>query len=185
MPTHVALLRAVNLGGHGKVAMSDLRSIVSDAGFDDVSTYVNSGNALFTTSRTDCDAMAAELSAAILDRLGSTIGVVVLSADDLDEVIAANPFPEESNPKALHAVVLSAPLRSDVADRVAELVASDTAGDSAQLAGRVLYINTPSGIGRSDLANKLTRLLAPAKSGVTGTGRNWTTITTLRDRLNG
>lgn len=184
MPSHVALLRGVNVGGK-RVAMSDLRSIVADIGFDDVSTYVNSGNALFTTSRTDSAAMSAGLSAAILDRLGMSVGVVVLSRADLMAIIDGNPFPDESNPKALHAVVLSSPLPDEVAARVAALVEADTSDDTAVQSGRVLYIRTPNGIGRSDLATKLTRLLAAAKTGVTGTARNWSTITTLCDRLDG
>jgi uncharacterized protein (DUF1697 family) len=178
----VALLRGVNVGGR-RVSMDDLRSIVADAGFGDVSTYVNSGNALFATGRDDCDAMAAELTRAIESRLGMSVGVVVLSRDDLSAVISGNPFPSESNPKALHAVVLSSSLPADLASRVSALVAADTSADSASVSGRVLYIHTPNGIGRSDLANKLTRLLSSAKSGVIGTARNWSTITTLRNRL--
>jgi uncharacterized protein (DUF1697 family) len=168
MPTHVALLRGINLGGRNRVAMADLRSVVSELGHIDVSTYIQSGNVLFTAASPHADpsAMATEMTAVIAAKLGVT-------APD-------NPYPSEPNPKCLHAVFRAAPAGQDLLDRIAEavsLAASKGSRDSVQSAGRTLYLHTPDGFGRSDLAQALLRL-AP-KDGQGGTARNWATVTKL------
>ena len=105
MPTHVALLRGINLGAHSRVAMADLRRVVTSLGHTEVATYIQSGNAVFTTQETDSVALAAGLEAAIAEGLDVHPSVVVLSRAELARVIADNPFPDERNPKHLHAVL--------------------------------------------------------------------------------
>lgn len=70
MPTHVALLRGVNVGGRNKVPMADLRKVLTSLGYTDVATYVQSGNAVFTTERTDTGALAAAIERAIAENVG-------------------------------------------------------------------------------------------------------------------
>jgi uncharacterized protein (DUF1697 family) len=182
MPTHVALLRGINLGGRNRVAMADLRSVVSELGHIDVSTYIQSGNVLFTAASPHADpsAMATEMTAVIAAKLGVTAPAVVLARGELAKVVADNPYPSEPNPKCLHAVFRAAPAGQDLLDRIAEavsLAASKGSRDSVQSAGRTLYLHTPDGFGRSDLAQALLRL-AP-KDGQGGTARNWATVTKL------
>jgi len=110
MPTHVALLRGINLGGRNKVAMADLRAIVGELGHTDVSTYIQSGNVLFDAAPdADTGLMALAMTEAIAAKLGVTAPVIVLTRDELARVIADNPFPGEPDPKRVHAVVLSEP----------------------------------------------------------------------------
>jgi uncharacterized protein (DUF1697 family) len=180
MATHVALLRGVNVGGR-KLAMADLRDIIAALGLDDVSTYIQSGNALFSTSRTDTRELAAEIEKRIADRLGMTVGVIVLSRDDLAAVISANPRPAETDPKQLHAVVMDKSPNPELMARIAALPAAGN--DSVHNDGRILYLHTPDGYGRSDLAQRLLRLLNSPKSDIVATARNWSTINTLFDRL--
>lgn len=167
MPTHVALLRGINVGGRARVAMADLRSLVESLGHTDVATYVQSGNVVFTAASADADA----LSAAIEDRLGVSCAVVVLSRDELARVVAANPFPDEKDGKRLHAVFSSGEPDAAV---VAAANAKAAGGDEARIVGGTLYMHTPDGLGRSKLAAELAR-----RGAKDGTARNWTTVTKL------
>lgn len=185
MPSHLALLRGVNVGGR-KLAMSDLRDIVASLGHTDVSTYIQSGNALFTSVQAAASAaLAAGLEKAIESRLGMSAGVVVLSSGELAAVVRSNPYPEEPNPKFVHAVFLSEAPSADLLERIAVLQAAAPGRDTVRHLGQVLYLHTPDGFGRSDLSQRLMRLLASPRAGVVGTARNWSTVTTLLGRLEG
>jgi len=183
VPTHIALLRGINLGGRNKVAMADLRALVTGLGHTDVSTYIQSGNVVFTArpGAPDTSAIADEMATAIASDLGVKSPVVVLTASELSEAVAANPFGDEPNPKCLHAVFRSGPASQDLLDRIAaavDAVAAKGSRDSAIPAGRVLYLHTPDGFGNSDLAKALLRVTASPESG-TGTARNWATTLKL------
>ena len=182
MATHVALLRGINLGGRNKVAMADLRRVVASLGHTDVATYIQSGNVLFTTAETDTDKLSEALDRAIATELGVASPVVVLSRDELAQVIRDNPYPDEPNPKCVHAVLRRGTPSQDLLDRIAEAgdqAARSGSRDSVQSIGRALYLHTPDGYGRSDLAQSLLRIVSSPKAGVTGTARNWSTVTKL------
>lgn len=180
MPTHVALLRGINVGGRNKVAMSDLREVVASLGHADVATYIQSGNVVFSAPDADTAAMATDLEQAIAKALGVRPAVVVISRDELRQVVRDNPFPDEPNPRYVHAVFFrdepSPGVPGDVA--AAERQAQERGGrDTAKLAGRVLFLHTPDGFGRSELAALLLgRSSSPVAS---GTARNWATVSKL------
>ena len=167
MPSHVALLRGINVGGRSKVAMADLRSLVESLGYADVTTYVQSGNVVFTAESVD----AAALEAAIEERLGVAPAVVVLTRDELEQVVAGNPWPDERDGKHLHVVFTAGEPDADV---VAAAQEKATGGDEARIVGGTLYMHTPNGLGRSKLAAELAR-----RGPKDGTARNWTTVTKL------
>jgi uncharacterized protein (DUF1697 family) len=183
MPTHVALLRGINVGGRNKVAMADLRAVVAELGHTGVSTYINSGNVLFTAGPgDDIEAMAAAMSAAIAANLGVTTPVVIVPRDELSEILAANPFRSEPDPKRVHAVFLSAPAGPDLLGKVDAAVAAAAAKgarDSVWPAGRALYLHTPDGFGTSDVSEALMRMVGGPKAAVIGTARNWSTANKL------
>src|SRR4030088_81485 len=99
--------------------MSDLREVVTALGHAEVATYIQSGNVVFTPSETDTAAMAAALEEAIAERRGVRPRVVVLSRDELARVIRDNPYPDEANPKLLHAVFLGRDPGPELLDAVA------------------------------------------------------------------
>jgi uncharacterized protein (DUF1697 family) len=167
MPTHVALLRGINVGGRSKVAMADLRSVAESLGFEEVATYVQSGNVVFTAESVD----AAALSAAIEERLGVSPAVVVLTRDELEQVVAGNPWPEETDGKHLHVVFTAGEPDAGVVEAAVEKVGGD---DEARVVEGTLYLHTPNGLGRSKLAAELAR-----RGPKDGTARNWTTVTKL------
>jgi uncharacterized protein (DUF1697 family) len=182
VPTHVALLRGINVGGHNKVAMADLREVVASLGHGDVATYIQSGNVVFSAGETDAAALAAALEQAIAGSLGVPARVVVLSRDELAQVTRDNPYAGEPNQKTVHAVFLSGEPGPEVAERVAaaqKTAAQQGSGDSAQLIGRTIFLHTPDGYGRSDLAAALVKIGQNKNDTVTGTARNWATVIKL------
>jgi uncharacterized protein (DUF1697 family) len=134
------------------------------------------------TAASDTAALAAALEEVIAARLGVQSRVVVLSRDELARVTRDNPYPDEPNLRAVHAIFLSGEPGPEVAERVATAqrqVAEQGSRDTAQVIGRTIFLHTPDGYGRSDLAATLVKLSAGRTDGVTGTARNWATVTKL------
>jgi len=186
MPSHLALLRGINVGGRNKVPMADLREVVTALGHTGVSTYIQTGNVLFDTAGPDTAKLAAELEAAIEERFGIWASVVVLTRDELAGVLAANPYPDEANPKCVHVVFLNTEPPNEVVARIREAenaAAAKGSHDTIQAAGHTLYLHTPDGYGQSDLAQSVFKIIAtPArnkKHGLAATARNWATATKL------
>jgi uncharacterized protein (DUF1697 family) len=182
VPTHIALLRGINVGGRNRVAMADLRKVMSSLGHTDVATYIQSGNVVFSTQQRDTSALAGELERAVADNLGVRPRVVVLSRDELAQVVDDNPYREEPNPKLVHAIFLSEDTDTELAESVAaaqQQVARKGSRDTAQVVGRNLFLHTPDGYGRSELAPLLARTGGGKSAAATGTARNWATVTKL------
>src|ERR1700745_1116088 len=118
MASHVALLRGINVGGRNKVPMADLREVATSLGHTGVSTYIQSGNVLFSTAEDDTEKLAAALESAIEESFGIWSSVVVLSGDELARVLAANPYPDEPNPRMVHVVFLNGSPPRDLLGRV-------------------------------------------------------------------
>jgi uncharacterized protein (DUF1697 family) len=159
--------------------MAELRTLVSSLGHTDVATYIQSGNVIFTATRDDPAALSAELERAIADRLRVPARVVVLTRDQLAQVVRANPYPDEPNPRAVHAIFLTDdpdPELNDAVKVAQQKAEAKGSRDTARLVGRTLFLHTPDGFGRSDLA---AALIGRTKAGTAGTARNWATVTKL------
>jgi uncharacterized protein (DUF1697 family) len=168
--------------------MADLRTVVAGLGHTGVTTYVQSGNVLFSTERADASALAAELEAAIAAALPIKPRVVVVSCAELASVVRGNPYPQEANPRMLHAVFLPAPPPESMTAEVAaaqRAAAERGSRDTATFAGRVLYLHTPDGYGRSELAARLARGHGPLSPRESGTARNWGTVRKLAELCGG
>jgi uncharacterized protein (DUF1697 family) len=183
MATHVALLRGINVGGRNKVPMAELREVVSSLGHTGVTTYIQSGNVLFTAADSDTAKLESSLEAAITGAFGVKSSVVVLSRDELAQILDRNPYPDESNPKLVHVVFLNAELPPDLLDRLKAAESASAAKgsrDTITAIGPALYVHTPDGFGPSELAQVLFRIIGTAgKHSVTATARNWATSTKL------
>ena len=187
MRSHVGLLRGINVGGHNKVAMTDLREITTSLGHTEVATDVQSGNVVFSSPETDTIRAAENLERALAERLNVAPAVVVGSRGQLERVIADNPYPEETNPRCLHAVFRRQEMDREGIAAVAQAQqrASDKGSrDQATVVGRTLFLHTPVGLGRSELAAQLARSGTATQSGTPGTARNWATVTKLMALLN-
>jgi uncharacterized protein (DUF1697 family) len=186
MATHVALLRGINVGGRNKVLMADLREVVASLGHTGVTTYIQSGNVLFTTDSADTSELAAALESAITGRFGISASVVVLSRDDLARVLRDNPYPDEPNPKLVHVVFLNGEPPAGLLDRFAaaqSAAAAKGSHDTVTAIGQALFLHTPDGFGNSELAQSLFRIITPPakqpREGLAATARNWATAAKL------
>jgi uncharacterized protein (DUF1697 family) len=178
MARYVALLRGINVGGRNKVAMADLRQCAESLGHTEIATYIQSGNMVFTSPDTSVSGLADALEEAIAARLGVQPAVVVLSRAELAQVMTDNPFPDQTAPKCLHAVFRREELSPEAIAAVAaaqQRARAKGSRDEAVVVGRTLFLRTPDGLGRSELAAQLARSAAQAA----GTARNWATVTRL------
>jgi len=172
---YVALFRGINVGGKHIVPMKDLREIFSSLGYENVQTYIQSGNAVFS-SDASTDKLSASLSKEVGKRFGFEPQVLVLTSDRFHEIVASNPYADvDSEPKTVHVTFLSAnPVDPDLAT-LDELRAGS---ESFELKDGAFYLHAPDGIARSRLAAKVDRCL-----GVDTTARNWRTVTKLVEML--
>lgn len=159
MVTHLALLRGINVGGHHKLAMAQLREIVAGLGHADVSTYIQSGNVVFTSQAQHPPAdHAALLRQAIQQECGFAPVVVVREAQEWVEVIGADPYPGDVEPKTVHLAAQQEPIEDDQRAAIEQVLQEhQQAGgpDHLTVIGTVTYLHTPGGIGRSALAERL------------------------------
>lgn len=144
MKPMVALLRAVNVGGTGKLPMAELRAMCEEAGFESVRTYIASGNVVF---RTDDDPERARsiLEKRLEDRAGNRIDVLVRTGREMADLVAANPFPEEPGNRVVCLFLDRHPPKDPAA------VASGVKDERMVTADRELFIHYPEGQGPSKL----------------------------------
>ena len=163
MDAWICLLRAVNVGGTGKLPMADLRRLCTEAGFADVRTYIASGNVVCRSGKGEAGVKQA-LEAALQDYAGRPVGVQVRSPDEMAAVLAGNPFPDAPGNRCL-AVFLDMPPAADVLDDL-----RGQNGEQVAVGAREIYIHYGEGMADSRL-----RIPAAAK----GTARNMNTIAKL------
>lgn len=163
MARYIALLRAVNVGGTGKLPMSELKAMCCDAGFVRVETYIASGNVVFESKAAPSRVKAA-LELRLRTFAGKTIGVVVRSATEMLAILRSNPFPK-AEPKFTYVIFLNEPPPSDALAH-----ASGEQDEQMRLGEREIFVHYPSGMGRSKL-----RIPAARE----GTARNLNTVAKL------
>jgi len=175
MTRFAVLLRGINVGGHNKIAMADLRKLLTGLGYTDVATYVQSGNAVLTSQDDDPGRVTAAIADGISAELGLDIGVQVRTAEQLAHVIEANPMAAATaEPAMFVAVFLTA---NPTPEAFATLDPAQFATEEFALGDRVLYVWYHDGQAKT----KLTADLMDRRLGVKVTARNWRTVTTLRD----
>ncbi|MFJ6752980.1 MULTISPECIES: DUF1697 domain-containing protein [unclassified Streptomyces] len=174
MSRQIALLRGINVGGHRSFPKARQLELAESMGLKDVSVLLQTGNIVFADPGTPPGETERALAERIADELGLSVPVLVRTRDELAAAVAANPFPEAvAEPKSLHVTFLSAaPADTSKLDAL-DLAAF--APDQFRLTGRELYLWCPGGIGRSKLADVVSR----TRLGVTATVRNWNTVTKL------
>ena len=172
MARRIVLLRGINLGSRNRIAMPELRDVLTEAGFDDVRTYLLSGNVVLS-SRASPAKVGKDVERLIADRFGLSIDVVVRTRDELATVVERDPLGDVvTNPKRYQVTFLAAELDAEVWRKLEDAA---VAPERLVAAGRELYAWHPDGIGPSRLWSRL----AGRGLGVTATARNWTTVTSL------
>jgi uncharacterized protein (DUF1697 family) len=163
MPVFVVLLRAVNVGGTGKLPMGDLKRLCEKAGFRNVRTYIASGNVVAERPGAEAEAKVA-LEAELRTYAGKPVGMIVRTAAEMSEVVASNPFPDRSASRTV-AIFLD---HASPADALKDV--KGQTNEEARLGPREIYVHYPDGIGRS-------KLRIPAARD--GTARNMNTVAKL------
>jgi uncharacterized protein (DUF1697 family) len=168
----VVLLRGVNVGGRNKLAMPALRAALEQAGMEDVTTYVQSGNVVLD-SAAEPDALARACEAVIAERFDMQVAAVVRTRDELAAVVAHDPLGGVADSQKLYQVTFCAKEPDEQA--LAKVAERAVDGERIVARGREIYAWFPHGVGRSKLAAQLGR----QDLGVVATARNWTTVTRL------
>jgi uncharacterized protein (DUF1697 family) len=174
MPVHVALLRAINVAGHNRVAMSDLCELLGALGYTGARSLLQSGNLVFRNSRPTGAALERLLEEETERRLRVRADYLVRSAAEWRTIVAKNPFPREAKRDPSHLVVMFLK-KVAAAHDVKTLEAAIQGPEIVRARGTELYIVYPAGIGRS----KLTGALIEKTLDTRGTARNWNTVLKL------
>ena len=168
----IVLLRGVNLAGRNRVAMPQLREALEESGFENVRTYVQSGNVVLS-SKAPAKRVGAEVERLIAKRFDLDIKVVVRTRAQLAAVARRNPFAKvATNPKLYQVTFLE---KAPAAEVVRKVEAAAAGKEQVVHIGRELYAWHPDGVGRS----KVAALVNGKRLDVTATARNWTTVTRL------
>ncbi|PWR07518.1 hypothetical protein DKT68_18630 [Micromonospora acroterricola] len=175
MTRYVALLRGVNVGTT-RLAMADLRRLVTDLGHDEVTTYLQSGNVVFGSTVRDAGRLAAGIERALADELGLTVPVLVRSARELAAVAGGNPYAErEDDPTRLLVAFLATAPETSTVDALTVPGGENVA---FTVTGREVYLHYPEGgYGRS----RFTNAYLEKKLAVVATTRNWKSVRTLAE----
>lgn len=175
MARYVALLRSVNIGGYGRMAMQDLRETFGSLGYDDVVTYIQSGNVLFSTGSRSEDAITEAIEHRIAHDFGDSPAVLLRSVAELRRIGSKSPFAKKgANPARHHVTFLDeAPSKAALTSLRHQLPPSGD--DELVVHGREVYVHTPNGYA----GTKYTGTLLERRLGVVSTTRNWNTVTKL------
>lgn len=172
MERQLALLRGVNLGAHNRVGMAELRALLAELGFAQISTYLQSGNAVFSAATT-ADRTAARIRAALGSEFGLDVPVLVRTAEQLRAVLAADPFGALATDESRYLVQFLDGVPDPAA--LADLDPGRYEPERYRLIGRELYLWLPNGVHKSRLEPALRRLVG------IGTARNWRTLRRLAE----
>ena len=170
---HVALLRAVNVGGRGKIAMAALRAMLTELAFEAPQSLLQSGNLVFRSQPTGA-ALEALLEKEAKAQLGLATDFLVRTAAEWADVVAANPYSAMAKDDPSHLLVMPLKAKPDPAG-LRELRSWIPGRETIEAVGRELYIAYPDGIG----ASKLTGAVIERRLKTRGTARNWNTVTKL------
>jgi uncharacterized protein (DUF1697 family) len=165
MTAFIALLRAVNVGGTGKLPMTELKAMCEAAGFAKVRTYIASGNVVFASKASEA-AVKAALEKKLRAYAGKEVGVAVRTAAEMKAVLKNNSFPKAAPSRTL-TIFLDTPPPADALDQ-----AKNVENEEMRLGAREIYVHYGDGMGQS-------RLKIPAAAA--GTGRNMNTVAKLAE----
>ena len=174
MTTYIALLRGINVSGHNMIRMDDLKKIFEDLHLLNVRTYIQSGNVVFRSNVAEPVQLAIDIAKRIKSTTGFDVPVILLTKQELQNIISQNPFIQENvkDPAFLHVTFLTSETSQE---KVMEIEARKAAGEEFRILGKAVYLYLPHGYGRTKLNNSLFE----SKLKVHTTTRNWRTILEL------
>jgi uncharacterized protein (DUF1697 family) len=175
MKTYVALLRGINVTGHNKIKMIELKSLFINLGFKNVTTYIQSGNVIFEANKSDTKKIEEQIISAVKNQFNYTINVLVITIDYLKTIFNSNPFLKRENIDItkLHVTLLKNEPNLESISQIRNLI--KTNDDEFEILNKCVYLYCQNGYGKTKLNNNLfeKKLKSPA------TTRNWKTISKL------
>jgi uncharacterized protein (DUF1697 family) len=174
MTTYIALLRGINVSGKYKIKMADLRAELSGLDYQNLQTYIQSGNIVFEAPEQTAHELEEAIAARIQEAFGYEVPVLVMPAQELAEIAAQQPFlaeAEEDGGKVLFTILQKGPDQ----ERLDQLLEQDYGSERFVVNGRTVYLHCPNGYGRAKLNNNFLE----RKFGVPATTRNWKTVKRL------
>jgi uncharacterized protein (DUF1697 family) len=174
MPVYVAMLRGINVGAHKRVKMDDLRKSFAAMGFEQVKTYIQSGNVVFKAGKASSTTLGTKIEARIVSDFGFSASVIVRTGTELGAVIAANPFLKLRgvDHEKLHVTFLSDIPAAPALKKLAELT---VAPDQSRCVGREIFLHLPNGFSGSSLW----KVPWEKELAVVTTTRNWKTVNAI------
>ncbi|HZQ19628.1 MAG TPA: DUF1697 domain-containing protein [Terriglobales bacterium] len=174
MPIYIAMLRGINVGPHKRMKMEKLRATCESLGFEDVKTYIQSGNIVFRAAKMSDSSLAKKLGAGVVRDFGFSADVITRTGEEMGRVSECNPLLREKgvDESKLHVVFLAEKPTPESLKKLQELT---LAPDRVRSLGREIYFYFPNGVSGSSLwKHPLDKVLA-----ITGTMRNWNTVNKL------
>lgn len=174
MKTYISILRGINVSGQKLIKMEALRQMLSEIGFNDVQTYIQSGNVLFKSKQTDEAKLAGKIEKEIKKQYGFEVPVIVKEINELKEIVHKNPFLKDASKdiSLMHVTFLSGIPAVENFDKIKNIQSQQ---DEFQLVEKSIYLYCPNGYGNTKLNNNFFE----SKLKVTATTRNWRTINEL------
>ncbi|HHO55429.1 MAG TPA: DUF1697 domain-containing protein [Trueperaceae bacterium] len=168
MPKYISLLRGINVSGQKKIKMADLRGLYSSLGFQNISSYIQSGNLVFDSESSKPALIAGILESAIKDAYSFEVPIIVISAQELAEIYNNNPFVANADTSKLYVAFLKEKSNLNKID----LSKWQTRDEQALIKGKQIYLYYPQGYGKS----KLTNNILERELNISATTRNWRTV---------
>jgi uncharacterized protein (DUF1697 family) len=173
VPRYVALLRSVNVAGHGRIAMDELRASFDALGYTDVATYIQTGNVLFTTGSKSQAGISSAIEQRLDEDFGDSPAVLLRSVADFRRVGSSSPYAKAGADPGRHHVTFLATSPSKAA--LDALLLPPSGRDELVVDGKEVYVHTPDGYANT----KYTGTFLERRLGVVSTTRNWNTVTKL------
>lgn len=177
MPTFISMLRGINVGGHRKVPMNELREAYTRLGFSNVKSYIQSGNVVFDSKQSSSAKVGALIEAKLKEWLGGPVPVIVRTSAEFGKVIEGNPFLKErqEDTKNLYVILLSARPSASAMSNLATVETPNEQADEFVSGERVVYVFCPKGYGETKFNNVFFEKILK----VSATARNWNTVQAL------
>src|SRR5258708_37695757 len=174
--THVCLIRGINVGGRNIIKMDRLRKAFEALGYEDVRTYVQSGNVIFKAGERAPGDLSAKIEKMILSEFGFPVSVIVRSAGEMNQAVERNPFLKQKgiDVSKLHVTFLPRALEKAAIRALAALAVPP---EQLRCSGSAIYLYCPNGYGTSKLTNNILERVLAMKA----TTRNWNTVNKLSE----
>lgn len=179
MRIYISLLRGINVSGQKKIKMADLRSLYEELNFTDITTYIQSGNVIFSSKSRNLKEPEKKITKKIEEHYNFTVPVIILTPDQIKDIIECNPFLKEKNvdTSKLYVTILKSIPSNSLIEKVKEF---ETKNDKFIFGIKEIYLFFPNGFGKAKLSNNFFE----NKLKVEATSRNWRTINKLYEIAN-